>query len=182
MGRVFSFKAKGLAPHLAVVPPPATEEVVNDLEGQIRSLLFRYEVAEEGKMKLRTNHAEVFDKLDRYEEEQKECKDALKRLLHTKDGPPEQVPLGRSEHIWARGSLCFVSVQYKKRANYYDPELLPKSVFMHAGVVTEVDKDRLNVLAKTDGRIARALKHGEWMTPALSVPRLARDITEPEHQ
>lgn len=180
MGKVFRFSAKEAAPstHLAVVPD--AEEQPPELEKQVRALLFRFELAEEEQIRLRADHPEVFEKLDRIAQEQEEARDAMKRLLHTKSGPPDQVRPGSASHVWARGNLRYVEVQYKKKGSYYEPDLLPKAVFMLPGVVVDVDKDILNQLAKKDGRIARALKQGDWMTPALSIPRIVRgDPSEP---
>lgn len=194
--KVFRFLAKGTVPlrkPIALLPPAgglelyeeeaaqAQEEANTGLERQVKDLLWRYELAEQERQKLRQKFPQLFDVLERLDQEQKEVKDSLKRLLHTKSGPPDQVRPGASSHVWARGEMYTVEVTYKKKANYYDPTKLPKAVFMMPGVVTEVDKGILDQMAKKDGRIAKALIVGEWMTPAVSIPRLTRD-SEPNDE
>lgn len=178
--RMFRFLSGGKPAPLRLIKPVVKAEPTNvrenNLERQVRDLLFRYELAEEAKMRLREEHPEVFDMMDRLNEEQEEAKNLLKRLLHTKDGPPDVVKPGASSHVWARGNSHFVEVTYKKKSNYYDPKKLPLAVFSLPGVVTEVDRGVLDQLAKKDGRIARALTLGDYMTPAVSIPRLVRDL------
>ena len=48
-------------------------------------------------------------------------------------------------------------------------------MFKIKGVVTDVNKSALDKLAKTDGRIANARVHGEWMTPAITLKRAESD-------
>lgn len=144
------------------------------LERQVADLLFRFELAEETKTRIREKNVEVFEQLANLDAEQTEVRDSLKRLLHTKDGPPDQVRPGSASHVWAKGGYYFVEVTYKKHGNYYDPKLLPLATFMIPGIVTEVDKGVLDGLAKKDGRIARALVQGAYMTPAVSIKRIER--------
>ena len=43
------------------------------------------------------------------------------------------------------------------------------------GITVEQLKSKLDALAKRDSRIARALVHGAWMTPAVSIPRAKKE-------
>lgn len=167
--------------HLTPVPPVQAEEEEFSTEKQVRDLLFRFELAEQARLKLAEVHSDLFDHLARLDAEQAEVKDALKRLLHTKNGPPAQVRPGSSSHIWARGDYYYVEVVYKKKSNYYNPAALPPAVFTMPGVVTEVDKGVLDHLAKKDGRIARALVQGEFMTPSVSIRRAERENQSSSH-
>ena len=152
---------------LKLVKAPIAAKPSNEKE--VRDLLFRFELSEEKRRRIVTENRAVFDALDEIESEQTVVRDMIKRLLHTKEGPPDEVPAGASSHTWARGNFFSVSVQYKRASDYYDPAKLPLAVFLRPGVVAEVHRDILDKLAKTDKRISGALVHGAWMTPAVSI-------------
>ena len=153
-----------------------TEETMLDAtEKRVTELLFQFELAEKTRQRLREENPDVFDKLDRIEESQKEAREELRRLLHTKDGPPPIVKPGTASHTWARGENFLVEVHYKKYHDYYDPKKLPLAVFSIPGVVVKVDTEVLDKLSKKDGRIRVARTFGGWMTPAVSVRRMSGD-------
>lgn len=145
------------------------------LQKGVRDQLFQWELAEKELSELQQKNLGVFKKLEELEEKKSEIRESLKRMLYTNDGPPKSVPIGTKTHTWAVGTLFKVDVSYKKHADYYDPKKLPVETFAIKGVVTEVSKDVCDRLALKDGRVKNAYVPGEWMTPAVSIPRIERE-------
>jgi hypothetical protein len=146
------------------------------IEKTIKDMLFHYELAEKEIRRIRNEpaYAAAFAKVEELLEKQQQCKDNIKRLLHTKDGPPEAVPLGHRSHTWASGDMFKVVMTYKKETDYYNPSKLPKVTLTLPGIVLKVDNAKLDILAAKDARVKHALTSGDWMTPALSLQR--RDV------
>lgn len=146
----------------------------------IEDLLKKYEAAETEKLSIRASHEGIFCKLDELNEQQEELKTSLKKLLYTSSGPPKEVPVGKKSHTWARGEMFQVTVTYKAKADYYDPAKLPKEAFEVAGLVTDVNTELCDTLARRDARVKKAKITGEWMTPSMSVKRIERDAPPEE--
>ena len=153
---------------------PKLKTKVHTLESILEYHLGMYEKLELRVTGLRSANATVFEEINRLEELKTETKETLKRLLYTKNGPPPETN-GKMTHTWARGELFQVSVQYKKKHDYYDPNLVPRELLVVPGVIVEVDKDKLDALAEgipfRRAQLDKALVTGEWMTPALSISR-----------
>lgn len=139
---------------------------------EVKNLLFAYEMAEKEIIKIRQEYAAVFDTIERLETIKKEALDQAKRMYHTKDGPPEVVPIGSRSHVYARGELFQVRVTYRKNADYYDPAKMPFAMFRIPGVVKAVDTEVCDGYARADRRIALAKVSGTWQSPSVYVERL----------
>lgn len=140
------------------------------------SLLQRYEDAMLAKAKLMAEHEEVFEELEKLEKEISEVIEASKRILHTKDGPPKEAG-GKKVWLAAKSDHFYIEVTYKKRADYYDPKMLPREVLVEAGVVTEVSGDAVQAFydrtknKRLRDKIDAAYFEGEYMTPNVSIKR-----------
>jgi hypothetical protein len=130
-----------------------------------------YEQAEMEINRLKEDNSILFARLEELETVKKESTEALRRLFYTKDGPPGGID--KKSIIWATGDVFSVEVQYKRRADYYDPKLLPSWVLKSPGVVSDVDKDAVTKLVAIDHgqEIGAAFKRGDWMTPTISIKR-----------
>jgi hypothetical protein len=141
----------------------------NNRQSLIEAHLHHYEEAEDQLVQLKQVHQEVFRELEELEAVKEEAKESLKRLLYTKGGPPPEAG-GKTTHTWAEGEIFCVRVQYKRKADHYDPEAVPEQYLLIPGVVTEVSKEALEELL-TEEEKKHALVKGEFITPALTITR-----------
>lgn len=153
------------SPHAGkVVSLPSTPEE------QAKFQLKRFEEADRKIREIKEKHDVLFAEIESLEAAKEEARESLKRLFFTKEGPPE----GKAKTTtYAKGEYFEVEVQYKKRADYYDPKKLPLHFYNLLGpgneYVTEVDTEKVKALGWKENEAA--LVTGAWMVPAVSVKR-----------
>jgi hypothetical protein len=154
------------------------------LREDAKAKLAEYEALETERRSYIRRHEPVFSRLEQIEAGMAKVKDELSRLFYTKSGPPKEVPEGKKSFVWAKGAEHMLQVQYKKKADFYDPTKLPNDILTIPGVVMAVSTEMLDLLvaAKSSGvigeKIAAARSKGAWMKPVVVLPRLAEENTE----
>lgn len=144
-----------------------------ETKSQLRGLLERYEKAEVEKARLINANAALFDTLAKLDDEQMEVKEAAKRLIFSRSGPPNDEDVQGKMWVPATGALFRMKIIFAKAASHYDPAKLPKDILTKPGVVTEVDTAAVTALKDT--RVVTAFVDGAWKTPSLTIERNTRD-------